>query len=99
MLTRQHIESCERGGGRISYQRRRPAHLLQIASPVRGFDLLELTDAAIRTHHLHPAVVRAGGDSIHLVERIVAVFLVPKISGKWIETQAESVTHAVRIEL
>ena len=48
---------------------------------------------------MHPAIVRAGCNSIHFVKGIITVFLVPKISGKRIEREAKSIAHAVRVNL
>src|SRR5215475_14001756 len=92
---RKHEEIRERRGRRIGDVRRGPTQLLKVARAVAGFNLLELSDATVRSHHLDPAVVRSGGDAIHFVERVVAVLLVPEVAGVRIETQAKTIADAV----
>src|SRR5439155_20469142 len=52
-----------------------------------------------RPHKQHPAAIAARNNSIHLVERIVSIFLVPQFAGLRIERQAETVANAIIINL
>jgi len=57
MRAGQHVEARERRAGVSADQRRRPAHLLQVAGAVRRFDLLELATRLLGPHHFHPAII------------------------------------------
>ena len=62
-------------------------------------DHLELGDPAHGPHHLHPPVVLSGGDAVDLVERVVAVLLVPQNAGARVDGQSEAVADAVGEDL
>src|SRR5262249_30196718 len=65
----------------------------------RGCERLEPGSAVQRSHDLAPAAIRSRRHTIHLVERIVAVFRLPEKAGHRIERQPESVASAIREDL
>jgi hypothetical protein len=100
----QHEQARQRLLGRVGDVRRRPADLLEAEVPVGrerlrrrriGLDRLELRDPRCRAHDLHPAGVHPGLDAVELAERVVAVLLLPQVTGPRVEREAERVAQAV----
>ena len=73
--------------------------LLQAEERRHRLDLPELRHPAQRSHHLHPSVVLTGRNPIDLVERVVAILLVPQEAGARIDGQPKAVADAVGEDL
>src|SRR5688572_17067492 len=61
-----------------------------------GLDLAELGDPIGGSRDLDPATVLARLDAVELVEGVLAVLLLPQVSGDRVHGHAEAVPNAVR---
>src|SRR5688572_6167843 len=65
----------------------------------RGLDLFVLCNPIDGPDDLDPARVHSRLDQVQLIERVLAVLLVPEVAGKRIERHSEAVAHAIREDL
>src|SRR5262249_3806190 len=58
-------------------------------------DLLVLRNSGLRPRDLDPPGVESGFDEIQLVERVLAVLLVPQVPGERVESHPEAIADSV----
>jgi hypothetical protein len=95
----EHEQALQRLGRRVGDVGRRPADLLEPDERRGRLDHLELRHPADRPHHLDPPVVLPGRDAVDLVERVVAVLLIPEHAGLRIHGHPEAVADTVGEDL
>src|SRR5205807_3710182 len=90
----KHEQARERFGTRSGVVGRGPAELLQAEELLAGLDLLKLLKTAAGAGQLHPSGVHTCGDTVDLIEAVIAVLFEPQTARIRVECHAEAVAVA-----